>query len=202
MTKRRRVPRCCDKWAEDYPNVKKAENIWPNIFKLSFNTIRETKLLSFQYRIIHRTITCRKMLSDINLIISPKCLFCNEIDNIKHFLLFCPKVHNCWNSFFQWWTRMGYLKIPADYDFLEEFIIFGFHLFEVLKFCILNAKYYIHNKRLLDDNCTEVLHYLCVLTFKLNIEQKICKMNKTTQTFMKFVFLYNQMWYQHIVVMK
>ncbi len=44
---------------------------------------------------------------------------------------------------------MGYLEIAADYDFLEECIIFGFHLmgeiFEVLNFCILIAKYYIHN---------------------------------------------------------
>ncbi len=51
---------------------------------------------------------------------------------------------------------MGDLKFPADYDFLEECITFGFHLrgkiFKVLIFCILNAKYYIHNKRLLDDN--------------------------------------------------
>ncbi len=107
ITKRRSIPKCCEKWAEDYPNFKKAENIWPNIFKLSFNTTRETKVQSFQYWIIARTITCCKMLSDNNLISSPKCLFCNEIDNIKHFLLFCPKVHNFWNSFFHWWKRMG-----------------------------------------------------------------------------------------------
>ncbi len=116
------------KMAEDYPNFKKAENIWPNIFKLSFNTTGETKLQSFQYRIIHRTITCRKRLSDINLINSPKYLFCNEINNIRHFLLICPKVHNFWNSFFQWWNRMGDSKFPTDYDFLEECIIFGSHL--------------------------------------------------------------------------
>ncbi len=62
-----------------------------NIFKLSFNTTRETQLQSFQYRIIHRTITYCIKLSDVNLICSSKCLFCNEIDNIRHFLLFCPK---------------------------------------------------------------------------------------------------------------
>ncbi len=28
----------------------------------------------------------------------------------------------------------------------------GGEMFEILIFCILNAKYYIHNKRLLDDN--------------------------------------------------
>ncbi len=128
VTKRRRVPKCCEQCAEDYPNFKKAENIWLNIFKLSFNTTRETKLQSFQYRIIHRTITCCQKVSDINLINSPKCLFCNDIDNKRYFLSFCPKVHNIWNSFFQWWNRIGDLKIPADNYFLEECIIFGFQL--------------------------------------------------------------------------
>ncbi len=72
-------------------------------------------------------------------------------------------------------------------------IIFGFHLsgeiYEVLKFCILIAKYYIHNKRLLDDNNIEFLHFLYVFKFKLDIEHQIYKMNNTTQTFNKFVFL-------------
>ncbi len=98
------------------------------------------------------------------------------------------------------------LEIAADYDFLEECIIFGFHLrgeiFEVLNFCILIAKYYIHNKRLLDDNNIECLHFVYVLKFKLDIEHQICKMNNTTQTINKFVFLYDQMWYQHIPFMK
>ncbi len=50
---------------------------------------------------------------------------------------------------------MGDLEIPADYDFFAECIIFGFHLrgggeiFEVVNVCILNAKYYILNPRLL-----------------------------------------------------
>ncbi len=66
-------------------------------------------------------------------------------------------------------------------------------IFESLNICILNAKYYIHNKRLLDDNNIEFLHILYVLTFKLDIEHKICKMNNTTQTFNKFVFLFDQM---------
>ncbi len=102
-----RIPKCCEKWAEEYPNFKKAEKIWPNIFKLSFNTTRETKLQSFPCTIVNKAITCRKTLSDINLSNSPKCLFCNEIDNIRHFFLFCQKVHNFWNSFVQRWNRMG-----------------------------------------------------------------------------------------------
>ncbi len=39
VTKRRRVPKCCEKWAENYPNFKKVENIYPNIFKLSLTPL-------------------------------------------------------------------------------------------------------------------------------------------------------------------
>ncbi len=42
-------------------------------------------------------------------------------------------------------------------------------------------------------NNIEFLHFLYVLKFKLDIEHQICKMNNTTQTFNKFVFLYDQM---------
>ncbi len=58
---------------------------------------------------------------------------------------------------------MADLDIPADYDFLEECIIYGYHLrgdiFEVLDFLILNPKYYTHNQRLLDDTNIEFLHF-------------------------------------------
>ncbi len=68
--------------------------------------------------------------------------------------------------------------------FLEECIILAFisalgrggrEIVEFPNCCILNAKYYIHNKRLLDDNDIEFLHFLYVLKFKLDIEHKICK---------------------------
>ena len=47
---------------QTYPNI--ISTAWGSIFKLSFITTRETSLQSFQYRIIHRTITCRKKLHD------------------------------------------------------------------------------------------------------------------------------------------
>ncbi len=46
-----------------------------------FHITRETKLQSFQYRILHRTITCRK-LYDMKLDDSPNCLYCNNIDEL------------------------------------------------------------------------------------------------------------------------
>ncbi len=74
-----------------------------------------SKLQSFQYRILHRTITCRKKLYDMKLVDSPNCLYCNNIDDIKHFLLSCEKTRNVWQSFFLWWNRVSNTKITGDY---------------------------------------------------------------------------------------
>ncbi len=154
-----------------------------------------------------KPLTCHKRLSDINLSKRPKCLFCNEIDDIRHFLVFCPKGSQFLefllpvveqngrfrNSSRLWLSgRMHYLWLSPQ----------GGDLWSPKYFFILNAKYYIHNKRLVDDNNIEFLHFLYELKFKLDMEHKICKMNNTTQTFKNFVFLYDQMWYQHILLMK
>ncbi len=49
--------------------------------------------------------------------------------------------------------------------------------FEVLDFCIIIAKYYIHNKRLLEDNNIDFFNVLydlkSTLTLELNISIKI-----------------------------
>ncbi len=64
---------------------------------------------------------------------------------------------------------MGDLEMPVDYDFLEILLSLAFFSGAEVgdiwspKFCILNDKYYIHNKRLLDDNNIEFLHFLYVL---------------------------------------
>ncbi len=87
----------------------------------------------------------------------------------------------------EYWAYLGrmYYLWPSPQEVGE--------IFEVQNFCILDAKCYIHNERLLEDNNVEFLHFLHVLKFKLDIEHKICKMNNTTQTFNKFVFLYDEM---------
>ncbi len=56
---------------------------------------------------------------------------------------------------------MGDLEIPADYDFLKDVLSLAFisEIFEVLIVCILNAKYYIHNRILLYDYNIEFLNF-------------------------------------------
>ncbi len=55
---------------------------------------------------------------------------------------------------------------------VQDVLSLGFssqgEIFEVLNFCILNAKYYIHNKRLLNDNNVEFLYIRYVKRTKLH----------------------------------
>ncbi len=115
----------------------------------------KTKLQSFQYRILHRTITFRKKLYNMKLVDSPNCLYCNNIDDMKHFLLYCEKNRNICQSFFLWWNRVSDTKITLHSEFLEESILFGFQMngevFDILNSCTLNGNFYIHKQKLFHE---------------------------------------------------
>ena len=194
--KRKRSPTCVDKWTEEYPGFATADpELWQCIFKLPYSTVRETRLQSLQYRIIHRTITCNKKLYDMKLLPSPKCSFCDEIDTLRHFFLFCPKVVNFWNSFFKWWNNLGDIVLL---DIPDECILFGYQwenddLFKVLNFCILNAKHYIHKQKLFNNNNFDLYDFLIILKFKLQLEKSVCENKGIDKQFEKFLFIYEQL---------
>ncbi len=151
-------PTCMRKWTECFPEFKNADSsLWENIFCLTFSIARETKIQSFQYRLLHRTIPCQKRLYEMKISASPKCTFCNEEDDdIIHFILYCPRVKQFWKSFFLWWNGISDFRIASDYEDIEECILFGFQprgdTFEVLNFCILQAKYYVYIQRMYEQN--------------------------------------------------
>jgi hypothetical protein len=196
---KKRLPTCITKWQETYPKFNDADHrLWENIFSLSFKITRETKLQSFQYKLIHRIISCRKRLFNIKIVDDPACLFCeSKIDDLKHFMLSCPKAKSFWQSFFAWWNRLSEVKIPLDYLDLGESILFGFQIdeevFSVLNYCILIAKFYVYKQKLFQDNNIDFYEYLCELKCKLQIEKCICKKNGKEEYFKKFIFIHENL---------
>ncbi len=113
--KKKRAPSCIDKWSEDYPGFHTAQQkLWYNIFRQPFSITRETKLQTFQYKLIHLLITCQKTFFDMKLVENAICLYCQDTDNIKHFFLFCPKENQFWNTFFTWSNNLADLQIPTQ----------------------------------------------------------------------------------------
>ncbi len=59
-------PTCIKKWTKLYPDFSTAhKNIWVRIFKLPFKTVRDTKLQTFQYGILHHIMPCNECLFNI-----------------------------------------------------------------------------------------------------------------------------------------
>jgi hypothetical protein len=191
---RKRVPTCCIRWAEIYPGLNDNEELWKNIFSLPFETVRDTQLQTFQFKIIHRLITCNRKLFKMKLKDSPLCSYCDQEDSICHFFLFCPKVKDFWHSFFSWWNRLGEIQIPYSG---EEFILFGYQqkedVFNVLNYCILHAKFFIYKQRLFHSNKLDLYEFLVELKFKLQIEHSICKDKLSFIKFEKYTFVYDQL---------
>ena len=197
-----RPPTSLKTWGKDYPSLHNNGDVWPEIFNLSFTITRETFLQSFQYRIINRIITCQQKLFEMKLVDSPICKYCLLFeDDIKHFFLFCKRIDTFWEEFFKWWNNISDLRIPNNYEGLEESVLLGFHtrgdIFTVLNYCVIHAKqhnmYYSHDQ-IHNNNSVNLRQYLAYLKSKLNIEKYICDSKGINCTnFDEFKFLYKQL---------
>ncbi len=144
-------PNNIKKWCDQFQNFENAsEKTWPRIFKLPFSTLRNTKIQTFQYKILHRVISCNKWLYNIKINESAICNCCNEVDNIPHFFQKCSKVKEFWNMMINWLEQLRELNLKNILIF-NECIIFGFpdpipetrEKIHVINFCIFYIKYYI-----------------------------------------------------------
>ncbi len=143
------MPNNIYKWCEIYRDFKIADSkSWPRIFKLPFNLIRETKIQTFPYKILHRVIPCNKWLYNIKIKTSETCDYCKGIDDIPHFFLYCPKVKMFWDLILNWLENVSNLELKNS-PILEECLIFGFpesnkivkEKIYVINFCIIYIKY-------------------------------------------------------------
>ena len=78
------VPSGKTKWSNLY-SLKESD--WKNIYLHAFYSCRNTKLQSFQYRIINRTITTNHWLFNAKLKDNPNCDTCHTNDTLEH--VFC-----------------------------------------------------------------------------------------------------------------
>ncbi len=103
INKDNHIPASKSKWHQLFPLLSKdADNLWPEIYKLPFIITRETKLQSFQYKIIHRIISCNKWLYNIKIKDNSQCNYCECEDTIEHFSLLCENSHMFWSEWHNW----------------------------------------------------------------------------------------------------
>jgi hypothetical protein len=106
-----------DKWIQEF-NI--PEDDWENIFKVG-KVIRDTKIRTFQYKLIFKLIPCNLYLFKIGRSNSDTCHFCNYIDNIGHYFYECHETKSFWLAVQNWWNNMGDEKIIIN----KEMAILG-----------------------------------------------------------------------------
>lgn len=169
------TPTCISKWCYIL-NDDIDLNMFSKISLLPYKCCSDTKLQSFQYKLLHRFIVHNKRLCKIKILSSPKCKICELHDEtIEHKFFECNTVSIFWNDFRLWWNSLDILTIEA---FTCKNVIFGFYErnCETLNYCILFAKYFIHvsslsntpvqfktYKRLLKNEIETFRHILCFM---------------------------------------
>ena len=159
------------KWISKFNII---ESNWKHIYLNAFNSCRSTKLQSFQYRIINRTITCNHWLFNAKIKISPNCVSCMVDDTIEHFFIECTLVTLFWTSLNRWWKRLS----NALYNISDTHILFGFFekspLNACLNFILILAKKFIHDCKMNEQKNISFFPFIKVLKIQLSLEEAIC----------------------------
>lgn len=174
-------PTALNKWAE----VFHIEDIdWSCIFIQCYISSRETKLQTLQYKIIHRIFPCQKWLYIHKVVDSPKCQFCEDLDDIIHYFTSCRRVIDFWNNLQSWWNNLSEYTIICT----PKHILFGMYYdneyYAAINHVILLAKSYIYNCNLHQKPMC-FFNFLIELKKNLDIEENICTKRNTSPLFDK-----------------
>jgi hypothetical protein len=156
------------------------EESWSKIFMV-IKSVRDTRLQTFQYKILYNLILCNLYLNRIKKSNTRNCETCNEMDDIPHYFFKCNLVKPLWNSFQIWWKNMTEEQINLDSNKVKIGFIDNLNNNETLNACILIAKWHIYKNKL-NSSPIFFYKYLCDLKYHLVIEKNIAlKHNKLTQ---------------------
>lgn len=171
--------------------IQDVNQFWNMAYTLPFKIVRETKLQSFQYKVLLRLITCNKYLKTIRVKENNTCISCSEVDTLEHFLFLCPRVQTFWNGITQWLAREANLHITIT---VEEYI-FGFPCHSpkdrVINAIILHSKFYTYRQNLYHNGTLSVLHFLQELRKKLHTEDFLCQLENKQAKFRGWRKIYN-----------
>ena len=163
----------------------KSLNIDEEKWKIIFNTtliIKDTKIRTFQYKVLYNIIPCNLYLYRIKKSDSNKCDLCQELDDLGHYFYECQPMKIFWNSFTQWWQNMTNEHITID----KQTCLFGTLDIKnnVLNACIILAKWHIYKTKL-NLSQTFFYRYLCDLKYFLIIEKTIALRNNKIINYQK-----------------
>ena len=173
-------PTAISKWISEFPFLH--DNDFRNFYILPFKVLRDTKLQTFQYKLINRVIPCGAALQIWKLAESGNCKFCDEYDNLSHHFFDCPNTKSFWAQLTEWIKGVTDISVPLS----KVDVLFGVPLYDTfmtcLNFIVLYAKSHIHKYKLKNEE-PFLLDYLVELKNEIDMERLILTTNGKKETF-------------------
>ena len=91
-------PTCMQRWFDKY-FIDFSNLTWKNIFTLIKTITMNTKLIEFQFKIIHCVYASDSYVSNFDNTVNKTCRQCHVNNNIPHLFVDCIKVKQFWNLF-------------------------------------------------------------------------------------------------------
>jgi hypothetical protein len=169
LEKNHSLPTAINKWMIAHGDID-----WPRVFLSPYCLVRDTKIQTFQYKVINRIIPCEYNLNLWKISDSNLCPVCAGLDTIEHFFYDCPMVRAFWSSLENWVAQITDTRVGVS----KQEILLGLQtesndqtLF-IINYCILMGKWYIYTQRL-RENTLFFIEYLQKLKNYINTEKFI-----------------------------
>ena len=131
------------KWIADC-SVETQENIdWDTVYRSSFLCTKISKLIVFQFKLLHRRLATNSFLTKINLKDNEQCTFCqNDTETLIHLFWTCSVSTAFWQDFKQWAVNRGELSNTIN---LTAYLVLGLNLNKNkrLDFYFLIARFFL-----------------------------------------------------------
>ena len=174
FTKSEIIPTAVLRWNEFYEDLD-----WNTIFRKCFKTTLDSRLIWFQYRLIHRLLPTEKFLHIRQLVDSSLCLFCKqETETIQHLFWDCTIISQFWSKLLN--LLQNKCSDCKNLQFFEKFILFGLSNDDssdsVLDLIILHAKFFIYKCKLqkIIPNVDIFIKILQSVYYDMKYLSKIC----------------------------
>ena len=125
------LPKGPEKWTLEFAQLD--PNIWNKIFLIPKQCKVNSRIIYFQFQIIHRSLITNKKLFTFGLRDNENCELCNIPESINHLLYDCPNAREIWTDL-EYWLRTV-IRSTIYMDILS--ILLGNPRNEVVINCIL-----------------------------------------------------------------
>ena len=181
-TEQTTAPTCQQKWFEKY-YIDFSDRKWSDIFLLTKSLTLNTKLIEFQFKIIHRVFATDSYVSNFDVSVNKKCKDCHVDNNIPHLFVDCAKIKLFWIGIND---RLSNLNEPIQVLSTID-IIFGIPKCAAfaLNFIILHAKWFIHLQR--KEDFVDIRKFWLYIKNVLIVEKEIAVGRNNLVFFNKFM---------------